>query len=72
MAAKEKPFFRYCALIFLLYISISPVPGFCANLSILLFSPEYKESSNEYAIIGLNPLPAYSSVLNKYPINDPE
>jgi hypothetical protein len=27
--------------------------------------PEYKESSIEYAIIGLKPLPAYLSVLNK-------
>jgi hypothetical protein len=31
-----------------------------------------KESSSEYVIPGLNPLPAYSSVLSRYPINVPE
>jgi hypothetical protein len=39
--------------------------GFYAILSIIFLCPEYKGSSSEYSVIGLNPLPEYSSVLNK-------
>lgn len=63
--AAMKKLFCYGALILLSHINISPVSEFCAIVSILFFCPEYKGSSNEYAIIGLNPLPAYSNVLNK-------
>ena len=47
MVRKGKACFHHFESIFQLNVSISPVSGLRAILSILLFSPEYIESSNE-------------------------